>query len=137
MMTMSKAKKAAPVDDITALREATREGHEVLKGIHEATKKLQEMRKQIEKDICEHFQQHVDGVVSDGLAKYETQLLGFIRESEGLIHKRFDDLAKALMGDTPEDRKQRRPNLEEIMKVVTWVREGSPDLSAILAAADG
>lgn len=126
---MSKTKKAPPVDDITALKEATREAHEVLKAVRQETKKLEDLRKQISKDICEHFRQHVDGVVAEGLAGYDRELKEAIDKGTDAVHKRFDDLANMFMGTSARDRKLGHPPLEEILRVTEWVRNKDAGLS--------
>jgi hypothetical protein len=116
--------KTAAVDDLDALRTATREAHEAIQEARQARKELVTALAAAHKEIDDHIASHLGESVREAVALMMEATTKHIAIAEEKIYKRFDSLADALTGSDRASRKAGLPSMEEIVKVMAWVHGG-------------
>lgn len=101
-------------DDVRQLREAIREGHELLAELRSTFRSMT--------DAHDRLPQEVDRVMSEqveaGLARYKKAIDRAIAQTTDAVHERFDKLVNALLGGGMSKRQRRGGghSMEEIVQ---------------------
>jgi biopolymer transport protein ExbB/TolQ len=98
----------------TAIRDAVREGHTLLRDLKAATKEARDVLAAIDQHIYDRVDETIDREVKEGLDRYQEALTEAIERADAAVNKRFDTLASILLGEDPKSRREGKPTLVEL-----------------------
>lgn len=98
----------------TRIREAVRQGHELLRDLRSATREARDVLATLDQRIHDGIDKQIGAEVDAGLEAYKASLATAIDKAEAKVLARFDGLAAILMGEDPKSRRQGIPTLTEL-----------------------
>jgi hypothetical protein len=86
-------------EEITALKQATREAHEAIQGLREAQRDMRALLEEVRGAALESVQKRISDAVVAGLAEYDASLKEAIGKGTQATYDRFDLLATVCLGE--------------------------------------
>jgi LPS O-antigen subunit length determinant protein (WzzB/FepE family) len=106
----------ATEDEITALREATREAHAALKDLKGAIKEGRELVAAIDKMAQIAVEDRLKPVVEKGLEDFGKNLRQAIDVATDSVYERFDKIADLLTGEDKTSKRRGQPSIPELVE---------------------
>ncbi len=105
-------------EEIQALRDATREAHEVLKDLRHATRDAKAVFQIIEGAAQTAVDERVKPVVQSGLEAFAEELRKAVDDATERVFKRFDTIADYLLGEDKRSKRRGKPSIEDVAHIV-------------------
>lgn len=102
-------------EEIAALKAATREAHEAIKGLREAQRDMKALLAEIEAAARKSVEERIDEAIVAGLAEYDAKLIEAIEKGTQATYDRFDLLATICLGEE-RMKDAETPPLPELMR---------------------
>lgn len=103
--------KREPVDEVTALREATREAHEAIKDLSRLLRESQKARAELQTAIADLTHERIEQETACQILAMADRLKVFMDESVDHVLKQFARLERLVLGD---ERNRTRPTLMQV-----------------------
>ena len=124
-------------DEILALKEATRQAHEVLKDLRHEIKEARRVQATLKADAQKAVAEGVADIVKAGLDTYMQIIMAAIEDATERVNARFDKLTEAFMGEDKANRRKGHASLPEIVEGLvaeraTRVEDQAADIQDLL-----
>lgn len=106
-------------DEIDALREATREAHEVLKDLRRAIK---DGRQLVKEAAGIAVSEQMKPVVDKGLKEFSEALDVAVKEATQSVFDRFDQIRDMLLGEDRTSKRLGKPSISELVEAKAKTR---------------
>lgn len=103
------------LDDVAALREATREAHEALKDLRLATRVARDVIAEVKAVAGEQVDERIREALAKGLEELSTSVKAACDESTDRVFARFDTITATLLGEDKRTRRQGKPSIAEMI----------------------
>lgn len=101
-------------DDVRALKEATREGHELLAELRSTYRAVRDAHDALPKEV----DKLLSAQVAAGLATYSAAINRAIQQATASVHNRFDKLVNVLLAADRRGKRDQGLSLEELVDAV-------------------
>jgi hypothetical protein len=102
-------------EDLSAIKQATRELHEAIQEARQVQRELDACRQSIGDDVRALVDQQLEVHVAAGLSSYDEAIRTAIERATAAVFKRFDRIADIILGESKRQRREGSASIEELL----------------------